>query len=478
MKEYDWGLFTVPQRHCENQRIPYTQAKLIGGGGAINSQVFTRGSAADYDGWADKHGCTGWGFDQVLPYFLRSEANTRLSAPFHGTDGPLGVSDQINPHPLSLAFVKAGQELGLPYNSDFNGADQYGIGLYQCTTRHGRRCSAVTAYLRPARGRPNLTIKTHALVTRVLLEGDRAVGVEIVGKGEVTSVRARREVLVAAGAIGSPKILQLSGIGDPDHLHEAGVKVRHELAGVGRNLQDHCAFDILYELNTKQSLDRFNHPGPGMAAAVFQYALFRTGPLASTVVEAGAFTTSSGEPGRPDIQFHFLPAAGTEAAHEEVKPGYRAKLDTYFLYPRSRGTVRIASSDPARAPLVDPNFLEDDYDVEMAIAAVKQGREIMAEPSMARWVKAEHIGDGSKLAKKEDWVKFVRRFARTAYHPSGTCAMGTAEESVVSTDLKVHGLQGLRVIDASVMPTLVGANTQAPTVMIAERGTDFILSEG
>jgi choline dehydrogenase len=472
LKAYEWGLWTVAQRQCEGQRFPFPVGKVVGGGGSINAQVFTRGASSDYDSWSNDYGCAGWSFEEVLPYFIRSEVNSRLSLPFHGQDGPLSVSDQVSPHPLSLAFVKAGQEYGLPYNSDFNGASQYGVGLYQSTTRAGFRCSAATAYLRPARWRPNLTVMTRRSVTRVLFEGTRATQVEVMEGSRRTTVRARREIVLAAGAVGSPRILQLSGVGDPAHLKAAGIAVHNRLPGVGHNFQDHYGIEIVYELRKKLSLDRFNQPRPSTVAAGLEYAFFRTGPLASTVVEAGAFNYATDDKTRPDIQFCFLPAANDIG----VPRGYGVKLDAYFLRPRSRGSVMVASADPGQMPLVDPNYLAENYDLEMSVAIPQQIREIMGQPSMARHTRAEHIPDGVKLVTRDDYVTFVRQHGRSSYHPVGTCAMGDGDDAVVSPELKVYGLEGLRVVDGSVMPTLVSSNTQAPIVMIAEKASDLILS--
>lgn len=474
---FQWGFVSEPQRHGNDRRIPLPQGRVLGGGGSINAQVFTRGVAQDYDEWATVHGCEGWSAKEVQPYFIRSERNARLSAPLHGTAGPLGVSDLADPHPLSRAFVHAGQEYGLPYNSDFNGADQWGVGFYQTTTMNGRRCSAAVAYVKPARHRPNLDVRVHATVSRVVIEGSRATGVETIEGGTAHSYRASREVIVAAGAYGSPQILQLSGIGDPADLKTAGVDIVHALPGVGKNLQDHCDLDIIYELNAYQSLDRLGSPKPATVLAGVEYMAFRSGPLASTVVEAGAFTYGNKDEKTPDLQFHFLPAAGVEAGIAAVRPGYGATLNSYFLRPRSRGTVAIADADPQRAPRIDPNYLADDYDLELGVEGLRQSREIMAQPSMAALVKKEHLAGGERISTQDDYVRYVRQYGRTSYHPVGTCAMGVSDESVVSPRLDVHGLDGLRVVDSSIMPRIVSSNTQAPTVMIAEKAVDMILED-
>ncbi|MEY9777313.1 GMC family oxidoreductase [Arthrobacter sp. MW3 TE3886] len=474
---YQWAYNSVPQKHSNGRRIALPQGRGLGGGGSINSQVFTRGVAGDYDGWAADYGCEGWSAAEVSKYFIRSESNSRLSGPHHGTQGPLGVSDLRRPHTLSAAFVQAGQEFGLPYNSDFNGAKQLGVGFYQTTTRNGRRCSAAVAYLKPARKRPNLTVRVNVTVSKVVIKNGRAVGIQTIEGGVARTYGARREVLIASGAFGSPKLLQLSGIGDPADLAAAGIDVIHALPGVGKNLQDHLDLDIIYELTDDHSLDRFNRVRPATVLAGLEYLAFRSGPFASNLVEAGGFSYANTAEKSPDLQFHFLPAARSEPGIASLQPGFGMTLNSYFLRPRSRGTVRVASSDPTQSPLIDPNFLADDYDLEMTIAGVQQSRQIMEQSSMAAFIKKEHIGDGSRVATRDEYVNFVRSYGRTSYHPVGTCAMGTTDDSVVSPRLKVYGLEGLRVVDSSVMPRLVSANTQAPTIMIAEKAVDMILED-
>lgn len=473
---FDWGLSTEPQKHAEGRRIPYAQGKVLGGGGSINAQVFTRGTPADYDGWAQRHGAEGWSFADVLPSFRKAERNARLSGPLHGSEGPAGVSDQVNPHPLSLAFVRAGQEMGLPYNSDFNGERQVGVGIYQSTTWNARRASAAVAYLAPARGRRNLTVLPRACAVRLRFTGRRAIGVDVVQRDAVRPVTARREVIVSAGAIGSPKLLQLSGVGDPEHLKSIGIDVVVPSPGVGRNLQDHCDLDIIYTLKRKSGLDRLARVGPASAWAVARYLMTRTGPLASTVVEAGAFTHGDPDDPEPNLQFHFLPAAGVEAGVRGVKPGFGVTINSYFLRPESRGTVLAASSDPRVAPRIDPNYLATERDVAMSVEGVRQSRELMSQSSMAREIAAEHIGDDIPLRTSDDYIRFVRAFGRTSYHPVGTCAMGSGGDAVLDPQLRVRGAFGLRVVDASVMPAIVSSNTQFPTIMIAERAAELIRS--
>lgn len=473
---FEWGYRSVPQQHAGGREIPLAQGHVLGGSSSINAQVFTRGVPDDYDDWANVHGCTGWSFKDIQPYFIRSEDNDRLSTPWHGVGGPLGVSDIVTVNPLTRAFVRAGQEFGLPYNADFNGATQYGVGAYQTTTRHARRCSVAVGYLRPVMGRTNLTVRTGVLVTRIVLDGKRAVAVETVESGSAQRHEVEREVLVTAGAIGSPKLLMLSGIGDPDHLRTVNVEPRVALPGVGRNLHDHCDLDIVYEIHGRESLDRYNAKHRA-AWAGLQYLLFKSGPVTSTVAEGGAFGFANKTEKTPDLQFHFLPGAGVEAGVPPVPSGYGCTLNSYFVRPRSRGTVRLASSDPRTKPLIDPNYLADEYDLEVSIEGVRQSREIMAQPSLATHIKAEHY-PGEAVRTMDDYIRYARTHGRTSYHHVGTCRMGQGDDSVVTPDLRVRGVEGLRVCDSSVMPRIVSSNTNAASIMIGEKASDLVMGMG
>lgn len=474
---YEWGFLTEPQRHCAGQRLPYSQGKVVGGGGSINAQVFTRGVSIDFDRWVSDYGCAGWDNATVQEVYRRFERNQRLSAPYHGIDGPLGVSDPIDPSPLSLAWIKAGQEAGLPFNADFNGADAHGIGLLQSTTWNGFRASTSTAYLRHARKRPNLTVRTRVLVAKVVVDGGRAVGVDILDQGRRVRLTANREVIVTAGAIGTPHILQLSGIGNPEWLHRAGIPVVHALPGVGKNFQDHPRVDLAYGIRPGSSMDRYKKLIPG-ALAAFQYAAFRKGPLASTLAEAGAYAFVDRDAPAPDQQIHFVPAVHNEMARMAgLETGHGVMIDAYALRPTSRGSVVTASADPTKPPLIDPNFLETEYDLHQVIGGTKIMRDIMSQPSMAKIVTSEYLYEFDELVTDADYTAFVKAHITSACHPTSTCAMGTGDDAVVAPDtLKVYGLEGLRVADASVMPAVVSANTQAPTVMVAERAVDFIQS--
>ena len=466
-----WGYRTVPARAANNRRMVYPQARVLGGGSSINAQVYTRGCPEDYDRWAGAEGCPGWSFKDVLPYFRRAEDNDRLVGEYHGTDGPLGVSDPLNPSILSRAFVRAAQEAGLPFNPDFNGPHQAGCGLYQVTVKNGRRASAAVGYLGRAKGRPNLTVRTECLTTRIVVEGGRAAGVECVVNGRAELCRAEREVIVTAGAIGSPKLLMLSGIGPADHLRATGISVAHHLPGVGQNLQDHIDVDVVYALNGPHSFDKYKKKHL-MLLAGLQYKVFGSGPVASNIVEAGAFWWGDRAEKTPDLQLHFLPGAGVEEGIPAVPGGNGCTLNSYHVRPRSRGSVELASPDPRDAPLVDPNPYAETYDLERTIDGIKLSQEILAQPAFRRFVTREHVPGA--LRTKADYEEFARAAGRSAYHPVGTCKMGTDALAVVDPQLRVHGLDGLRVCDSSVMPSLVSSNTNAAAIMIGEKASDLI----
>ncbi|SAK93599.1 GMC family oxidoreductase [Caballeronia ptereochthonis] len=470
-----WGYRTVAAAETQRRQIPFAQARVLGGGGSINAMVYTRGQPADYDGW-ERDGCTGWGFrDGVLPYLRRMEDNERLCNEYHGVGGPLGVSDLISVNELTKAFVLAGQEAGLPYNSDFNGAQQEGVGVYQVTQRGGRRCSAAVGYLQQARSRNNLTVKTNCLVSRIVIENGRAVGVEFAeqhARSNVAVARAEREVIVTAGAIGSPKLLMLSGIGRAADLERAGVRPVHALDGVGANLQDHFDIDIVYELNGPYSLDKYAKKHM-MLLAGLEYKIFNKGPVTSNIAEGGAFWYSGSDVPTPDLQFHFLPGAGVEAGVPPVPSGSGCTLNSYFLRPNSRGSVTLNSADPADAPIIDPAYIRDPYDLKVAVEGIRQSREIMSQHALSKYIKSEHF-PGGDVRTQAQYEEYAKHYGRTGYHPVGTCKMGVDEMSVVDPELRVRGIEGLRVADSSVMPRIVSSNTNAPTLMIAEKASDLI----
>lgn len=466
-----WGYRTVPLAHLDGRRMVFPQGRVLGGGGSINAQVFTRGNPKDYDEWA-LEGCSGWSHEEVLPYFRRFEDNERFSNRWHGSAGAIGVSDPISPHPMSKVFVRAAQEAGLSYNPDFNGERQEGCGLYQVTQRHARRCSAAVGYLRPAMARPNLTVRTRAQATRILVERGRAVGVEYVeAQGEAQRARAEREVLVTSGAVGSPKLLLLSGIGPADELRALGIEVVHDLPGVGRNLQDHVDVYVISELNGPHSYNKHTRPHRQLWAAL-QYYLFGSGPLTSNLAEAGGFGFADRNARSPDIQFHFLPGSGLEAGVSQLGE-HGCTLNSCFLRPRSRGTVRLASADPLAAPLIDPNYFAEEYDRKTSLAGFRLAREIMAQPAFRPYLRAERL-PGPEVRSDAELMAYARKHGKTDYHPVGSCRMGVDETAVVDPALRVRGLEGLRVCDSSIMPRLVSSNTNAPTLMIGEKAADLV----
>ncbi|MGG7581350.1 GMC family oxidoreductase [Rhizobium sp. Nf11,1] len=466
-----WGWETVPQKHMKDRVLRYTQAKIIGGGSSINAQLYTRGNAADYDLWASEDGCEGWDYRSILPYFKRAEDNQRFADDYHAYGGPLGVSMPAAPLPICDAYIRAGQELGIPYNHDFNGRQQAGVGFYQLTQRNRRRSSASFAYLSPIKNRKNLMIRTGARVVRIILEAGRAVGVEIATGHGLEVVRAEREVLVSSGAIGSPKLLLQSGIGPADHLTSVGVRPLHDLPGVGGNLQDHLDLFVIAECTGDHTYDGVAKLHRTLWAGI-QYVLFRTGPVASSLFETGGFWYADPDARSPDIQFHLGLGSGIEAGVERLKNA-GVTLNSAYLHPRSRGTVRLSSADPAAAPLIDPNYWSDSHDRRMSLEGLKIAREIMQQAALKPYVMAERL-PGPKVVTDEQLFDYGCANAKTDHHPVGTCKMGTGSDAVVGLDLKVHGLEGLRVCDSSVMPRVPSCNTNAPTIMVGEKGSDLI----
>ncbi|HVY99743.1 MAG TPA: GMC family oxidoreductase N-terminal domain-containing protein [Dongiaceae bacterium] len=460
-----------PQRHQGGISPEFVQGRVLGGGSSVNAMVYIRGCPEDYDAW-EREGCRGWGYQDVLPYFKRAEDNERFSGPVHGQGGPLSVSDQRHTHYLTKAWLRACQELGINFNDDFNSGHQAGCGLYQVTMRNGRRCSAAVAYLKPARGRKNLSIVTGARATRILVERGRAVGVQFMAAGRLETVRAESEVIVCSGAIGSPHLLLLSGIGPAGHLRQVGVPVVHDLPGVGENLQDHFDMFLIYQLSGPHSYDKYKKRR-WQAWAGLQYALFKNGPVASNICEGGLFWYGDAADPLPNLQYHFLPGAGVEEGAESVPSGNGCTVNVYMTRPRSRGTVRLRSSDPQQPPLVDPNYLADPYDVECLSEAVRVGQAIMGQPAMRPYVDRP-IRPDKIIENRSERAEFVRRTGQGALHPSGACKMGTDEMSVVDPTLRVRGIDGLRVADTSILPRLISGNTNAPAMMIGERAADFI----
>lgn len=467
-----WGWETVPQKHMKGRVLRYTQAKVIGGGSTINAQLYTRGNAADYDLWANEDGCHGWDYRSVLPYFKRAEDNQRFADDYHAYGGPLGVSMPVSALPICDAYIRAGQELGIPYNHDFNGKTQGGVGFYQLTQRNRRRSSASLGYLSPIRSRKNLTIRLGARVARVVLEGKRAVGVEVATNGGSETIRATREVIVTSGAIGSPKLLLQSGIGPADHLRSVGVKPLHDLPGVGGNMQDHLDLFVICECTGDHTYDGVAKLHRTLWAGL-QYILFRSGPVASSLFETGGFWYADPDARSPDIQFHLGLGSGIEAGVAKLKNA-GVTLNSAYLHPRSRGTVRLASADPAAAPLIDPNYWSDPHDRTMSLEGLKIAREIMQQAALKPYVQAERL-PGPNVMSDDELFDYGCANAKTDHHPVGTCKMGIDADAVVDLSLRVHGLEGLRVCDSSVMPRVPSCNTNAPTIMVGEKASDLIL---
>ncbi len=467
-----WGYETAPLRHANNRTALYPQARVLGGGSSINAEIFTRGCPEDYDGWANELGCQGWAAADLKPYFIKSEDNSRLGGSEHGIGGPLMVSDNPNPNRLSTAYIQGCMELGMPYNPDFNSGIQAGTGLYQTTTRNGRRASAAVCYLRPVLARANLTVKTDILVSRLIIEKGRATGVEYREHGESKRAEAASEVIVTAGAIGSPKLLMLSGVGPAAHLKDNGVTVLHQLPGVGQNFHDHFSTDITWQINGPHSYDKYKKLH-WQAAAGLQYLLFKTGPVASNIVEAGGFWWHDRSQKTPDLQFHFLPGAGVEKAAGTVPGGNGATCNVYQTRPKSRGSVTLRSNDPADAPVIDPNSFAEPDDLACHIGGIKLVQEIGRSKAFSRFVTAEHF-PGSAIKTRADYEATARANARSSYHPVGTCKMGTDDMAVVDLSMRVRGIERLRICDSSTMPRVVSSNTNAPVIAMAEKAADLI----
>jgi len=468
----NWGFKTIAQPQLNNREMHYPQGRTLGGSTSINAMIYIRGHRLDYDEWRDL-GNKGWGYEDVLPYFRRSEHNERLNDEYHGVDGAMNVTEQVQHNELSKAFVRAGQEIGLPFTHDFNGKEQDGVGYYDVTQRNVRRESAATAYLRPAKKRPNLTIRTHAIGAQVIVEGGRAIGLRYLHDGKPRTVWVEKEVVLSGGAVNSPKLLLLSGIGPAEELRALDIKVAHDLPGVGKNFQDHMDVYLTAETapvsyNGEDRWDRAARHG-------LQYLLFKTGPVTACVCEAGAFLRSSEQVRSPDIQIHCLPAFVIDHGMQRVK-GHGLTINTCHLRPKSIGQVTLRSANPADDPLIDPNFLADPYDWEISMEGFRRGRELLATSAFAPLIKREYT-PGANVRTDAEIKDYIRQWAKTDYHPVGSCKMGHDDMAVVDTSLRVRGLEGLRVIDASIMPTLISGNTQAPSIMIGEKGAAHILED-
>jgi choline dehydrogenase len=450
----------------------FGRGKGLGGSSTINSMIYMRGAAQDYDHWASS-GNAGWSYDEVLPYFKKLEHFERGPSAYHGADGPLNVADRRYTNPLTNAFVEAGVAAGYTRNDDFNAAVQEGVGLFQVTQKDGRRHSAADAYLTPARRRRNLTTATGARATRLLIEGNQVVGVTYLQQGRLREARARREVLLCGGAIHSPQLLMLSGIGPAEHLQAMGIPVVSDLPGVGANLQDHVATGVICSCSRPISLNRALSPWH-LAGNLLRYALLRQGPLTSNVVEAGGFVRSLPDLPAPDLQFTFIPVWALDHGLTRLK-GHGFILVTLLLCPQSRGSIRLRSGDPLDAPRIQPNYLSHEDDQAVLLRGMRLVRQVTDTPPLAKLRRAERI-PGAAVQSEVELLTWIRAYAQNGDHPVGTVKMGPAKDpmAVVDERLRVHGLQRLRVVDASVMPTVPRGNTNVPTIMIAERAADLI----
>jgi choline dehydrogenase-like flavoprotein len=468
----NWNFSTVPQKGLNGRAGWQPRGRVLGGSSSVNAMIYIRGHRADYDGWAAE-GNPGWSYDEVLPYFRRAEHNERIHDAFHGSGGPLNVMDLRSPNKILQAFVDAGREAGFPVNDDFNGAEQEGIGAYQVTHRNGERFSAAKAYLTPNLGRANLRVFTEAHTTRVLFEGRRATGVEFRRAGRLEQVGARHEVLLAAGALQTPQILLLSGVGPGAELAAHGIGVVHDLPGVGRNLQDHV--DAVQVVDAPRLKESFGVSPAGIVRllkAVPEWRQRRSGMLTTNFAEAGGFIRSQPSEAIPDLQLHFVVAKLIDHGRQTAF-GHGYSTHVCVLRPQSRGSVTLASADPLAAPRIDPNFFDHPDDMRRLVRGFRLMRDLTSRPALARLGGREHARSANASTDAEI-EQFIRDHGDTIYHPVGTCRMGNGALDVVGADLRVHGLAGIRVVDASMMPRIVGGNTNAPVIMVAEKASDMI----
>jgi choline dehydrogenase-like flavoprotein len=468
----NWTFETVPQKGLNGRRGYVPRGKVLGGSSSVNAMIYTRGHRADYDHWAAE-GNPGWAYDDILPYFRRAEHNERIVNAFHGTGGPLNVMDLRSPNRHLQAFVDAGREAGYPVTDDFNGAQQEGIGPYQVTHKNGERFSAAKAYLTPNLGRRNLTVFTNAHTTRVLFDGKRATGIELRRAGQLQRLDANHEVLMAAGALQTPQLLMLSGVGPASELARFGIGLVHELPGVGQNFHDHV--DVVQVVDAPALVDTFGVSFTGIGRvlrAIPEWRRHRKGMLTTNFAEAGGFIRSQASEAIPDLQLHFVVGKLVDHGRQTVF-GHGYSSHVCLLRPMSRGSVTLADRDPMSAPLIDPNFFGHPDDMPRLVRGFRLLREIMRQPALAR-LGGHELARSANATSDAEIEAFIRAYADTIYHPVGTCRMGPGAMDVVGPDLRIHGLDGIRVVDASIMPRVIGGNTNAPVIMVAEKAADMI----
>lgn len=473
-KAYNWGFYTDPEANMKNRRIYWPRGRGLGGSSSINGLIFIRGQREDYDHWAQL-GNTGWDWSSILPYFIKSEHNSRGASETHGGDGPLWSSDITEKNELMEAILRGAGELGVPRTNDFNSGDQEGVGYFQLFTRNGWRVSSAVAYLRPAKGRANLRIETDAQATQLIVQGRRVVGLKYIQNGVVREARAAREVILSAGALQSPQLLQLSGIGPAHLLQHHGIGVVHDLPGVGQNLQDHLQFRLMFRVSKPITTNDDLRSLAGQARIGLKWLMNGTGPLGIGINQGGLFTRILPGSQTPDIQFHFSTLSADMAGGKPHDwPG--CTFSVCQLRPESRGSVEIKSADPLEAPSMRPNYLAAETDRICAVESIKYARKLASTDALKSYIAGEYK-PGALVQSDDEILDFARENGATIFHPSGTCKMGSDSMAVTDARLRVHGIGGLRVVDCSIMPTLVSGNTHAPAVMIAEKAADMILTD-